>query len=91
MAQSIRTSCESIRNAITGREMILAKAVEHKIKDFSDAELDRVFSSVVAPRHCKREMLRMVAGGLTLADVYNGNPVIGDIIEKAKSLGFDCV
>ena len=53
-------------------EAVKAKMVEHSIKNFSDAELDRVFSDVVAPNFCINVAKHLVFKGLTIEKLYQG-------------------
>jgi len=51
---------------------VTAKMVEHNIKNFSDAELDRVFSDVVAPNFCIEVVRHLIFKGLTIEKLYQG-------------------
>jgi len=54
------------------QNMLLQKMKEREIQDFSDAELDRVFSGCASPIICKRGARRMIADGLTIEMVKQG-------------------
>ena len=53
-------------------EAVKAKMVEHGIKNFTDSELDRVFSNVVAPNFCSNVAKHLVSKGLTIKKLYQG-------------------
>ena len=42
----------------------------NKIKNLSESELNRVFSKQIAPGICKRSALKMIAGGLSIEEIY---------------------
>ena len=56
---------------------IIAKMRENQIKDFSQAELSRVFKDCASPEACKRGVYIMLHNNLTIDEIY---------IEKQKSL-----
>lgn len=49
---------------------IKAKIREQRIKDFSQAEIDRVFKNVVSPIACKRGVKMLMEQGLTIEKLY---------------------
>jgi len=53
-------------------EAVKAKMVEYGIKNFTDAELDRVFSDVVAPNFCIEVAKHLIFKGLTIEKLYQG-------------------
>jgi len=53
-------------------EAVKAKMVEHKIKNFTESELDRVFSEVVAPNFCINVAKHLIFKGLTIEKLYQG-------------------
>ena len=53
-------------------DAVRAKMLEHKIKNFTDTELDRVFSDVVAPNFCINVAKHLVFKGLTIEKLYQG-------------------
>jgi len=56
---------------------IIAKMRENQIKDFSQAELSRVFKDCASPEACKRGVYIMIHNNLTIDEIY---------IEKQKPL-----
>jgi len=56
---------------------IIAKMRENEIKDFSQAELSRVFKDCASPEACKRGVYIMIHNNLTIDEIY---------IEKQQSL-----
>ena len=49
---------------------INAKMIEQKIKNFSDAELSRVFKACVGYTVCIRHLKKCIATGLTIQDIF---------------------
>jgi len=54
------------------RNMLSQKMEDREIRDFSEAELDRVFSGCASPTICKRGARRMIEDGLTIEMVKQG-------------------
>jgi len=52
-------------------QAVLAKARECNMKNFSEAEIKRVFGGTVAPRACLLVLSKMVRDGLTISDLRN--------------------
>jgi hypothetical protein len=49
---------------------IIAKMRENKIKDFSQAELSRVFKDCASPEACKRGVYIMLHDNFTIDEIY---------------------
>ena len=49
---------------------IIAKMREKQIKDFSQAELSRVFADCASPESCKRGVYIMLHDNLTIEEIY---------------------
>ncbi len=49
---------------------IIAKMRENEIKDFSQAELSRVFKDCASPEACKRCVYIMLHDNLTIDEIY---------------------
>ena len=49
---------------------IIAKMRENQIKDFSQAELSRVFKDCASPEACKRGVYIMLHDNLTIEEIY---------------------
>ena len=49
---------------------IIAKMREKQIKDFSQAELSRVFADCASPEACKRGVYIMLHTNLTIDEIY---------------------
>ena len=49
---------------------IISKMREKQIKDFSQAELSRVFADCVSPEACKRGVYIMLHTNLTIDEIY---------------------
>ena len=56
---------------------VIAKMREKQIKDFSQAELSRVFKDCASPECCKRAVYLMLHDNFTISEIYT---------EKQKSL-----
>ena len=49
---------------------IVAKMRENEIKDFSQAELSRVFKNCASPEACKRGVYIMLHDNFTIDEIY---------------------
>ena len=49
---------------------IISKMREKQIKDFSQAELSRVFADCASPKACKRGVYIMLHTNLTIDEIY---------------------
>jgi hypothetical protein len=49
---------------------IIAKMRENEIKDFSQAELSRVFKNCASPEACKRGVYIMLHDNFTIDEIY---------------------
>jgi len=50
---------------------VIMKMKEQKIKTLSMKEIDRVFKDTVAPKICKRAVLKMLKDGLNINEIKN--------------------
>jgi hypothetical protein len=49
---------------------VIAKMRENEIKDFSQAELSRVFKNCASPEACKRGVYIMLHDNFTIDEIY---------------------
>jgi len=50
---------------------VIMKMKKQKIKNFSIKEIKRVFKDTVAPKICKRAVLKMLEDGLNINEIKN--------------------